>query len=89
MEFKKIKEIKKIKKIKPIAGVTSNTVKIPAKAQNAPVSVTVEGEIKELDGIQIEARLVNKGSDTILAPSMKLIINDLKAKVSGYYDDEL
>ena len=74
---------------KPIAGVTSNTVKIPAKAQNAPVSVTVEGEIKELDGIQIEARLVNKGSDTILAPSMKLIINDLKAKVSGYYDDEL
>ncbi len=73
---------------KPIAGVTSNTVKIPAKAKNVPVSVTVEGEIKELDGIQIEARLVNKGSDTILAPSMKLIINDLKAKVSGYYDDE-
>ena len=74
---------------KPISGVTSNTVTIPALAKGTPVNVTIEGEIKELDGIQIEANIVNKGSDTTLAPSMKLIIKDFKAKVSGYYEDEL
>ena len=74
---------------KPISGVTSNTVTIPAKSKGTPVNVTIEGEIKELDGIQIEANIVNKGSDTTLAPSMKLIIKDFKAKVSGYYEDEL
>ena len=74
---------------KPISGVTSNTVTIPAMAKGTPVNVTIEGEIKELDGIQIEANIVNKGSDTTLAPSMKLIIKDFKAKVSGYYEDEL
>ena len=74
---------------KPISGVTSNTVTIPAMSKGTPVNVTIEGEIKELDGIQIEANIVNKGSDTTLAPSMKLIIKDFKAKVSGYYEDEL
>lgn len=74
---------------KPISGVTSNTVTIPAMSKGTPVNVTIEGEIKELDGIQIEADIVNKGSDTTLAPSMKLIIKDFKAKVSGYYEDEL
>lgn len=74
---------------KPIPGVTSNTVKIPAMSKGTPVKVAIEGEIKELDGIQIEANIVNKGSDTTLAPSMKLIIKDFKAKVTGYYEDEL
>lgn len=74
---------------KPISGVTSNTVTIPAMSKGTPVNVTIEGEIKELDGIQIKADIVNKGSDTTLAPSMKLIIKDFKAKVSGYYEDEL
>lgn len=74
---------------KPIPGVTSNTVTIPAMASNQPVNITVEGIIKELDGIQIEAKLLNKGSETILSPTMELNIKNFKATVSGYYEDEL
>lgn len=74
---------------KPIPGVTSNTVTIPAKANNQPVNITVEGTIKELDGIQIEAKLLNKGSEDILSPNMQLNIKNFKATVSGYYEDEL
>lgn len=74
---------------KPIKNVTCNKVQIPAKAQNKHVDLTIEGLIKELDGIKIEATLVNKDSVTPLSPNMKLFIKNSKATVNGYYEDEL
>ena len=74
---------------KPIAGVKSSTAKIPAWAKNEPVEVSVEGEIVHLDGILLEARIVNQGSTTTLAPTMELFMNNCKATVTGAYEKEL
>ena len=73
---------------KPIAGVTSTTAIINSKANNQPIEITIEGNIKNLDGISIDAEIENKGNDTALGPNMKLFFNNLKATVTGYYEDE-
>lgn len=73
---------------KPIAGVTSTTAIINSKANNQPIEITIEGNIKNLDGISIDAEIENKGNDTALGPNMKLFFNNLKATFTGYYEDE-
>ena len=72
---------------KAIAGVTSTKAIVNSKANNQPIEITIEGNIKNLDGISIDAKIVNKGNDT-LSPNMKLFLNNLKATVTGYYEDE-
>ncbi|MDE7117608.1 MAG: hypothetical protein K2O61_03065, partial [Bacteroidaceae bacterium] len=74
---------------KVIKGVKSNTVEVPAKANNAEVHFEMTGDIKHLDGVKITAKLVNVGDDTALAPQMKLNVKNLKATLTGYYEDEL
>lgn len=73
---------------KVITGVKSNTVEVPAKAQNAEVHFEMTGDIKHLDGVKITANLTNIGNDTALAPQMKLNVKNLKATLTGYYEDE-
>lgn len=73
---------------KVITGVKSNTVEVPAKAQNADVHFKITGDIKHLDGVKITAKLTNIGNDTALAPQLKLIVKNLKATLTGYYEDE-
>lgn len=74
---------------KPINGVECTTATIPAKADNHHVEVSVKGTINHLDGILLEVRLVNRGSNTTLAPDMKLHIKNSKATVTGSYEKEL
>ena len=74
---------------KPIAGVKSTTTKVPAWAKDVPVEMTVEGDIAHLDGILLEARVINQGSTTTLAPSMRLFMKNCKATVTGAYEKEL
>ena len=74
---------------KVIKGVESNTVKVPAKANSAEVHFEMTGDIKHLDGVKITAKLVNVGDDTALAPQMKLNVKNLKATLTGYYEDQL
>ena len=73
---------------KAIEGVTSTPAKVQSKANNQPIEIVIEGNITNLDGISIDAKVVNVGDDTTLGPEMKLFINNLKAKVTGYYEDE-
>ena len=73
---------------KAIEGVTSTTAQVQSKANNQPIEIVIEGNITNLDGISIDAKVVNVGDDTTLGPEMKLFINNLKAKVTGYYEDE-
>lgn len=73
---------------KVIAGVTSTKAIINSKANNQPIEIAIEGNIKNIDGISIDAKIVNKGNDTTLSPNMKLFFNNLKATVTGYYEDE-
>ncbi len=74
---------------KAIPGATSNEATVPAKASGTKVDLTVNATINKIDGVMIKAKLTNKGSDTVLAPAMKLDVKNFKAKVSGYYEDEL
>lgn len=45
------------------------------------------GNIKHLDGIVITATMLTK--DETIAPTQSIKLNNLKVRVSGYYDDEL
>lgn len=74
---------------KPIAGAVSNEALVPAKATGTKVDLTVKATINKIDGVLIKARLTNKGSDTVLSPTMTIDVDNFKAKVSGYYEDEL
>lgn len=71
-----------------IQGVTSNTVNLDSNAQGQLVEVTIDGTIQHLDGIRLDVRLKNVGSNTALAPEMKIFVENLKATVTGYYEDE-
>ena len=71
-----------------IQGVTSNTVNLDSNAKGQLVEVTIDGTIQHLDGIRLDVRLKNVGSNTALAPEMKMFVENLKATVTGYYEDE-
>jgi len=68
-------------------GVKSTTAKASAYAQNEPVELIITGNIENLDGIQVDARLVSGITDTLL-PSMPLHFKNFKATVNGYYKTE-
>lgn len=72
-----------------IEGVKTNSVNIPAYAKDYPIETIMEGNIQYLDGIKIDAHLINTDDKTVLDPEMKIYFNNFKAKVSGYYDTEL
>lgn len=65
-----------------------STLIIPADASNAPVNLVIEGNIRDLDGIKIEALAVSKEARP-LTPNMNISLSDLKVKVSGKYENEL
>lgn len=67
------------------AKVESNT--IPAN-ETADLSITLDGEIKGLDGFDIEAVLTGGSSQDALTPSQTLDLTDIRAKVSGYYQTD-
>jgi hypothetical protein len=74
---------------KPIEGVTVTTARVKALADNQPVEVVIEGNITHLDGLLLKATLVNKGSETVLGPEMKLYLDNTRATITGYYEKEL
>lgn len=74
---------------KDIEVEKNQTVHLSANADNELVEVLIEGTIRQFDGIRLEARVVNKDSNTILAPTMQISIKNSKASIEGYYQDEL
>lgn len=62
--------------------ITSNVLK--ASSQGVQLEIKLEGVITHLDGVTFEAR-VKPGSDDALAPSQTIVLNNIRAKVSGYY----
>ncbi len=71
----------------PGVEVKSNT--IAANATDAPVEIVMTGTITHLDGIEYEARLMAGSSDEVLAPSQTIVLKNIRATVSGYYEKEL
>lgn len=69
----------------------TNTIELPAMAQNEPIKALMEGNITHFDGIRIKAaiKVDNKGEQTTLAPAMTIRMDNSKAVVTGYYESEL
>lgn len=74
---------------KLMEGVTSTTAHVNAQAENQPIEISIEGNITHLDGLLIKAKLVSKGSESVLSPEMKLYMDNAQATVTGYYEKEL
>lgn len=66
----------------------STELVLPAKANNAPVSITIEGDIRDLDGVKFDVTAVAKEVRT-LAPDMNISFSDIKVTVSGKYETEM
>lgn len=62
---------------------------IPAGAKNLGVTIKTTGEIRRLDGIRFTAEVKSGNPDEALSPDMGLVLKNIRAKVSGYYEDEL
>lgn len=64
------------------------TARIPANATSAAVSFSINGTMKNIDGIMLKARATAKGNK-VLTPEMSIRFESLKPRISGYYDTEL
>ena len=64
------------------------TGKVVSKAQKQKLELVMTGEIKNLDGIVIDAYATAESEDT-LAPGMQINMENIKASVSGKYQSEL
>ena len=64
---------------------------IAAGASGAKFTVTLRGQVTQLDGVRYEARAVvpQSASSTALAPSQQLSFSDIRICVGGYYQKEL
>lgn len=67
-----------------IPGIKVTPASISANANGEKISVTVTGEITGLDGITYEA-VVTSQSDAPLSPEQTIRLENIRAKVSGYY----
>ena len=72
---------------KIIKGVKSNPVKIAATNEMQQISVAMTGEIQNLDGIIIRAKVIGKDGE-VIAPNQTINFKNLKITVSGQYVDE-
>ena len=64
------------------------TGKVVSKAQKQTLELVMTGEIKNLDGIVIDAYATAESDDT-LTPGMNINMENIKASVSGKYQSEL
>ena len=75
---------------KAISGVSFNQAELKANTNNQQfVFEQTSGEIKGLDGIELRATIISEGAEKTLGPKLNITLRDLKATVSGYYQDEL
>ncbi|MDE6297089.1 MAG: hypothetical protein K2L89_04510, partial [Muribaculaceae bacterium] len=67
-----------------IPNITVTPAKLAANADGVAVTCVVEGEIKNLDGIVYEA-VVTPGTDQPISPTQKIRLQNIRAKVTGFY----
>lgn len=61
---------------------------IPAQS-TSPVEIRVTGDIVGIDGVRYTARVIADESEMPLVRTMKLKLDNLRAKVNGYYESKL
>ena len=72
-----------------ISGLEIVPVDLPAEAQNMPLTFSIKGEIRDLDGIFITATVLPDGSGEPLSPGQTITLDNIRVKVSGNYTREL
>ena len=72
---------------KKIKNIKSNIVKLSATKAMQPVNINMEGDIKNLDGIIVRAKLIGANGEPI-APSQNINFKNLKIAVTGNYVDK-
>lgn len=63
--------------------VTSNTLE--AGATDAPITITLTGTVRNLDGVKFQAR-VKGANGQALAPGQMITLKKVRATVGGYYE---
>lgn len=71
-----------------IAGVEVKSNTVAANATDVPLEIEMKGTITHLDGVEYEARLMAGASGEVLAPSQTIVLKNIRATVSGYYEKE-
>lgn len=72
-----------------IPGVEIKTVKpLAANSADQPIEIEMTGTVTHLDGIVYEATLTGSSSGRALSPSQTIVLRNIRATVSGYYDKE-
>lgn len=72
----------------PLTDASKATIHLDRLADNQAISITVAGEIRDLDGLYIEAVVQNFNGNPI-SPDETIKITDLRATVSGTYTKKL
>lgn len=67
-----------------MTGVTVTPADLAAFSKDAHITVTISGDIHELDGVRIEA-VVRPDAEDALAPTQTISLKNIGAKVSGFY----
>lgn len=67
------------------AVIKSNTIQA---GKSEPLTISLNGMITNLDGIDIEAKMIGGTSQDALGPNQTLDLTDIKAKVTGYYQTD-
>lgn len=67
-----------------IPNLTVEAAHVPGNAEGQPITLKVSGEIHELAGIIYEA-VVTPDSEEALSPQQTLRLENIKAKVTGFY----
>jgi len=74
---------------KRIAGVEVRSTHLAAGSADTPVTIEMTGTVTHLDGIEFEARVNGSDDTSALTPSQRIILKNIRARVSGYYEKEL
>ncbi len=72
-----------------IPGVEVRSNVIEPNTIDAPIVIEMTGTIQKLDGVVFEARVRGSQDNSALTPSQNIILTDIRACVSGYYEKKL
>lgn len=72
-----------------INNVEVKSSTLEANSTDSPLTIEMSGEVKHLDGVVFEARLKGSSNNEALDPKQTIVVKNVRARVSGYYEKEL
>ena len=72
-----------------LPDVEVRSSRLEAGGTDVPVTIEMTGAARHLDGVEIEAHVSGSADGAVIAPAQKIILKNIRARVSGYYEKEL